>query len=301
MDEHKKLVIFSLASFFVFVNFLIFLRALPSIFIPKAPNYASDFSSYYIASWRLFFDPRHLYAGSSVPGEYFINPKPAAFKYLPSFLLLIFPVILASYQSAFLYFDLFSFFVLLPLLGVLVYKLLQSKSAIVISIVLYLALLQYFAIFQYDLASYYSQWSQGQDKVLQTFLILLALYLSKTNRTILGSVVFGLSFFDPRFALLATPLFLYYNAKTKKVFITSIAVGISTILASNFLFLYQNLFSQFWVMLTAYGIQTPLYAYGFIPLFTILALTMVEGKEMLSTFRSLFSKPKANRVLVSEI
>ncbi|MHB1907353.1 MAG: hypothetical protein ACYCQJ_00625 [Nitrososphaerales archaeon] len=295
MDEHKKLVVFSLGSFFIFVNFLIFLQALPSIFIPKAPNYASDFSSYYIASWRLFFDPRHLYAGSSVPGEYFINPKPAAFKYLPSFLLLIFPVILTSYQNAYLYFDLFSFFVLLPLVGVLVYKLIQSKSAIVISIVLYLALLEY------NFPSYYWQWSQGQDKVLQTFLILLALYLSKTNRTILGSVVFGLTFFDPRFALLATPLFLYYNAKTKKVFFTSIVVGFSTILASNFLFLYQNLFAQFWVMLTSYGIQTPLYAYGFIPLFTILALTMVEGKEMRSTFRSLFSKPKANRVLVSEI
>ncbi|MHB1907356.1 MAG: hypothetical protein ACYCQJ_00640 [Nitrososphaerales archaeon] len=54
--------------------------ALPTIFVPKAPNYASDFSAYYIAARKLVFDPRNLYVGTTVPGEYVINPHPAAFK-----------------------------------------------------------------------------------------------------------------------------------------------------------------------------------------------------------------------------
>ena len=62
---------------------------------------AKDFSAYYVGAWRLFHDTPNIYApGSVADGGPVILPKPEAFKYLPSFLLYVSPLLLLSYQAA---------------------------------------------------------------------------------------------------------------------------------------------------------------------------------------------------------
>src|SRR5579862_4822566 len=93
LERRRHLVIIAVGASLVIINVILFVTAYPSIFVPKASNYASDFSAYYIGVWRLFHDPSQIYAGSSVPGEYVILPYTAAFKYLPSFLIMVSPLV----------------------------------------------------------------------------------------------------------------------------------------------------------------------------------------------------------------
>jgi hypothetical protein len=141
-----------------------------------------------------------------------------------------------------------------------------------ISVVFFFVLLQPF------IPSYYWQWSQGQAKVLQTFLLVLSFYLGKKGKHYLSGVVFGLSFFDPRFALISIPLFLLYNRG--RITVTSIA-ALVTFALSNFLIflLAPGLFPQFSAMVFSYGLSTPIYIYSFIPIITVAILTMVNWRE----------------------
>jgi Glycosyltransferase family 87 len=279
LEKKRQLVIVGTATVLIAVNVLIFISAYPTIFVPKAANYASDFSAYYIGVWRLFHAPSFIYAGSSVPGEYVILPYVAAFKYLPSFLLIASPLILTSYQNAFVLFDVFQL-ILLPLMTYMIYELLEGRSALLISVVFFFALLQPF------IPSYYWQWSQGQDKVLQTFLLVLTFYLGKKGKFYLSGIVFGLSFFDPRFALVSIPLFVLYNRG--RIAASSIVAGITFVL-SNFLVLvaYPGAMSGFLSMLFSFGLSTPLYIYSFIPLLTVGALTLANWRGFLSAGREI--------------
>jgi len=60
------------------------------------------------------------------------------------------------------------------------------------------------------------QWAEGQAKVLLTFLLIASFYLGFKGRTALSGVAFGLGAFDPRFSVLALPLFLFYNKNKLK-------------------------------------------------------------------------------------
>ncbi len=173
---------------------------------------AKDFSAFYTAAWRLIHDPGQVYTSGYVnDGEYHILPQPESYKYLPSFLLMVLPFTALSYQQALTAFDVFQF-LLLPLIALLVYELTKEKGVAVAVIVAIIALLVPSPSPHWSLsATYYWQWAEGQSKVLETFLLLLGLQLGKSKRPLLSGVVFGLSAFDPRFALLALPLFFMYN------------------------------------------------------------------------------------------
>ncbi len=90
---------------------------------------AKDFSAYYMGAWRLWNNPAHIYTfGALKDGEPVILPHPEAYKYLPSFLLVVSPFLSLNYQQALLAFDIVQF-MLLPLMAYLLYKLLSEQAS----------------------------------------------------------------------------------------------------------------------------------------------------------------------------
>jgi hypothetical protein len=129
--------------------------------------------------------------------------------------------------------------------------------------------------------SYYWQWGEGQAKVFITFLLLLSFYLASREKPILSGIAFAFGFFDPRFGLLAIPLFVMYNRKNLK---TATASAIGTLALSNLMLLYPGMGSSFTSMVFSSAINTPLYYYSLIPLFTLLALIIVNYREIGTAF-----------------
>ena len=240
---------------------------------------AKDFSAYYTAAWRLFYDPSLIYyRGASTDGAPAILPEPEGFKYLPSLLLLVSPLLALPYNEALLAFDYIQF-LLLPLIAALVYVLVRDKGTLAASgiaaavLVLPLPL----ATPQWALsASYYWQWAEGQSKVLETFLLLLSLAMAKSARPRGAGVVFGVASFDPRFALLSLPLFLAYGSDLKK----SAMYAASTILVTNLVLFYPGVLQGFLTMLFTTGLDTPPYYYSLIPVVALVSLMVVDYKRI---------------------
>jgi hypothetical protein len=92
---------------------------------------------------------------------------------------------------------------------------------------------------------YGTQWVLGQSKVLQLTLILLAIWLAATNKPILSAPILLLSVFDPRFTLLALPIYLYLIIKNKAVarMLEGSAIAV-LILVIPFL-LYHDMYGQY--------------------------------------------------------
>lgn len=278
----------------IVLNFLIFLSAYPETFVIDSgisanQPLAKDFSAYYTAAWRLLHDPTQIYIrGFLNDGEYHILPQPETYKYLPSFLMIVAPLLLLQYQVALTAFDLLQF-LLLPLMAILIYKLVEEKglaTAIIAATLILLLPLPIPTPHWSISASYYWQWAEGQSKVLGTFLLLLSLYLARAERPILAGVVFGFAAFDPRFALLALPLFITYN-KRLRLALLSVA---GTIVIANFSFLLPGVGEGFIEMTLTSGISTPLYYYSFIPVVALVSLTIIERREVWSTTKRLLSK-----------
>ena len=102
---------------------------------------AKDFSAFYIGAWRMMHNPSQVYTARTIlQGEPAIYPQPEAFKYLPSFLLLVSPLLMLSYQQALIAFDVIQF-LLLPFMAFLLYKLVGKKGFAVTFLVEILALL----------------------------------------------------------------------------------------------------------------------------------------------------------------
>jgi hypothetical protein len=243
---------------------------------------AKDFSAYYMGAWRLWNNPAHIYTfGALHDGEPVILPHPETYKYLPSFLLVISPLLSLNYQQALLAFDIFQF-MLLPLMAYLLYKLLGGKHLAVTFAVMVVALLLPFPTSQGALSlSYYWQWGEGQAKVFVTFLLLLSFYLGSRRRPYLSGIAFAFGFFDPRFGLLAIPLFIMYNRKNLKA---ATASTISMLVLSNLMLLYPGMGSSFISMVFSSAVTTPLYYYSLIPVFTLLTLIIVNFKELVAAF-----------------
>jgi hypothetical protein len=243
---------------------------------------AKDFSAYYIGAWRLWNDPSHIYTfGALNDGEPVILPHPEAYKYLPSFLLVVSPFLSLNYQEALLAFDIVQF-LLLPAMAYFLYKILGSKPLAVTFVVIAVALLLPFPTTQWGFSpSYYWQWGEGQAKVFLTFLLLLSFYLGSRGKPALSAVAFAFGFFDPRFGLLAIPLFVMYNRKNIKLATASL---IGALLLSNAMLLYPGMGSSFVTMIFASAATTPLYYYSLIPFFTLLALIVVNYKEIGAAF-----------------
>jgi hypothetical protein len=254
----------------------------PSPGISNGPILAKDFSAYYIGAWKLWNNPSQIYNISSiVSGQPQILPHPEGYKYLPSFLLVTSPLLLLNYQDALLTFDIIQFF-LLPFIVFFIYKLMSNKPLAVTFIVLLIALLLPFPTAKWGFSpSYYWQWGEGQAKVALLFLLTLSYYLGNRGKTVLSGVVFAFGFFDPRFGLLALPLFLLFNRKNLKVAVASAAAALGL---SNFLLLYPGMGIGFLDMVFSSGVPTPIYYYSYIPLFTLLALIAVYFKEMVAFF-----------------
>jgi len=271
------------------LNLVVFVSAYPETRVTDSGccgnrPLARDFSAFYIAAWRLFNDPSQVYKSGFLPdGESQVLPQPESYKYLPSFLLLVSPFLILPYQSALTAFDVFQF-LLLPLIGLLVYELTRERglpSAILLSFLVLLLPLP--APGLSASAPYYWQWAEGQSKVLETLLLLLSFYLGKTRRPHLSGIVLGVAAFDPRFVLVSIPLFVTYNrASLSSAFLS--ATG--SFLVSNAALLIPGVGTGFIAMLLGNGLTTPLYFYSLIPLFTVVALTLTNLGQVVEAFKA---------------
>lgn len=269
------------------LNLFTFTQAYPEIFrvdsgCCSTHLLAKDFSAYYVGAWRLFHDTKNVYAsGSLSDGGPSIYPMPESFKYLPSFLLIISPFLLLSYLNALVAFDIFQL-LLLPIMAFMIYYLVRSKGAAATLVVAVVVLLQPSPVAQWGLsASYYWQWAEGQAKVLETFLLIASFYLGAKAKPLLSGGVFGLAWYDPRFALISVPLFLVYNRRNLRGPASSAVV---VVLASNFAFLFPGVASGFVAMMLNSGVTTLPYYYSFIPLLTVACLSAVNAKEIKGLF-----------------
>lgn len=246
---------------------------------------AKDFSAYYISAWRLFHDPSQVYTRGFVDdGEFHVLPQPQPYKYMPSFLVLVSPLLTLNYQQALTAFDLLQF-LLLPFIGLLLCLLLREKGLPLNLAVAVVVLFQPFPAPNGGFSvTYFWQWGEGQSKVLETFLLMLAFYLGRAQKPRLSGVVLGLAAFDPRFAVIALPLFLTYN---RGRMLSSAVAALGTFALSNLMLLYPGMGSGFLTTLFGSGLSTPVYPYACIPLFTVLSLSVVNGKELAAAMAQL--------------
>ena len=243
---------------------------------------AKDFSAYYIGAWRLWTNPSHIYTLGALHGaEPAIQPSPEAYKYLPSFLVIVTPFLSLNYQNALTAFDIVQF-MLLPIMAFMLYELLGKKGLAITFAVMAIVLLLPFPAPKGGLSlSYYWQWGEGQAKVFGTFLLILSFYLGSRRKPYLSGVALAFGFFDPRFGLLALPLFIMYNRRNLKAASFS---SVASLLLSNSMLLYPGMGSNFVNMVFRSAVTTPLYYYSLIPFFTLIALMTVNFKELVAAF-----------------
>jgi len=243
-----------------------------------------DFSVYYIAAWRMFHNPSQIFTTQALKdGEPVIYPYLTPYKYLPSFLVLVSPLVNLSYYQAFWVFDAVQF-ALLPLMAVLLYKLLGNKNPIIAFAILAAVLLLPYPMPGRGLSvSYFMQWAEGQAKVLLTFLLLSSFYLGYSGHPKLSGVLFALGAFDVRFTLLALPLFLFFNRTQLR---NAVATMIAALVISNALVLYPGVWQGFISMVFTSGDSTPFYTPSWIPLVMIICLTAVNAKQMIGALKN---------------
>lgn len=239
---------------------------------------AKDFSAFYIGAWRLFHNPGQIYTHALLSdGEPAIYPQPEQYKYLTSFLLLISPLLLLQYSQALDFFDIIQF-LLLPLIGIMIYSLTKQKGWAITIIAESLVLLLPSAAPGWGFSvGYFWQWKEGQSKVLETFLLTASFYLGMRGRPIGSGIMLGLAFFDPRFALVSMPLFSTYNsAKTASAFKALAAA----LVLSNIPMFYPDLGLAFLKMVFTTGLSTALYPYAVIPLAEVVFLSFANFYEI---------------------
>jgi hypothetical protein len=239
---------------------------------------AKDFSAFYIGAWRLYHDPSQIYThGLLSDGEPPIYPQPEQYKYLPSFLLIVSPFLLIHYPQALALFDIIQF-MFLPLIGILVYNLTKEKGWAVTVIAEVLVLLLPAAAPGWGFSvGYFWQWKEGQSKVLETLLLTSSFYFGARGRAVWSGFLLGIAFFDPRFALVATPLFLAYNTTRTSVAIKAL---FSTLILSNLALFLPGVAFSFLGMVFSSGLGTALYPYAIIPLAEIVFLSFINYDEI---------------------
>jgi hypothetical protein len=283
-----KKAIYAAVIVLIAINLISFIMAYPETYTPSpgisvgGDILAKDFSAYYVGAWRLWNNPSHIYSFGTLGGaEPQTPPHPEAYKYLPNFLLITSPFLALNYQQALLAFDIVQF-LLIPAIAFMIYSLLKDKHLAIIFTVLTIALVLPIPGTSYGLSpSYYWQWGEGQAKVFLTALLLLSFYLGIKGRPVLSGIAFAFGFFDPRFGLLAIPLYVMYNRENLKLAGTSAVLSLA---ASNAMLLYPGMGVGFYSMVFGSGIMTPLYYYALIPLLTLMALIVVNFKGLVATF-----------------
>ncbi len=274
------------------LNAITFSLAFSETSKPVTGVWARDFSAYYIGEWRLFHNPTTIYWGAVQPGDYTILPAPQTFKYTPSFLILFAPFLSLSYQNALTVFDIIQF-ASIPLLAFFVYKMVKDKRLVFASFAAVIVLIQplptpplnqealnllqyrFFSLNPQSFSpSYYIGYALANAHVLQVTLLVGALYFGFTKKPWISALLFAFGAFDPRGALLSLPLLLYYNRRK----ILSFIAGAASFLAVTNLpfFFYYDIGFTFLKSETRGSIISLMYPYDWLPLYAILALTLLE-------------------------
>ena len=291
---NKKTAIISVIFLAVVINFQIFCYAYPQTFGPQAPDLARDFSAYYIAAWRLFHNPMAVYSDGVQPGDYQLVGNPQTFRYPPALLMLFVPLLTLSYQNALNAFDIIQFLSILAL-GFFVYKLVKDKPLIASSVVavivianpiLFLPSVKYsvtsflhWRIVSINLQtispSYFCGYILANAHILQNTLLVGALYFGFAKKPWLSAAMLTFGILDPRSALFALPLLLWYNRRSIRKFILGSVVFIG---ATNIpFFFYHGIgFALFQSNFRPAVNLSEMILYDWIPFCSIAALTILE-------------------------
>ncbi len=292
INKNQKTQIISVILIAVALNAITFSLAFPETFKPVTGAWARDFSAYYIGEWRLFHNPTAIYWGGAIKGDYPILPAPQTFKYTPSFLVLFAPFLSLSYPNALIAFDILQF-ALIPALAFFVYKMVKDKKLVFAALAALIILIEPLPTPPIDQASlslfhswffsfnpqslsptYYIGYALGNAHVLQTTLLVGALYFGFSKNPWLSALLFAFGAFDPRGALIALPLLLWYNRQKIRPFLAG-AVAFLTLTNLPFFF-YHDIGLTFLRAETTGSIVSQMYPYDWLPLYAIVALTVIE-------------------------
>jgi hypothetical protein len=266
MESKNKKFLILVIVIAVALNAFIFCLAYPETFSPMSPVYARDFSAYYIGEWRLFHNPTAIYIGGNSLGDFHIPPNPQTFKYTPSFLIFMAPFLSLSYQNALNLFDIIQAVSILAL-AFFIYKIVKDKKLLNGAIAAVIILIGF-------VPGYYYGYAQANAHIIQTSLIVGALYFGFSKKPWLSALLFAVAAFDPRGALLALPLLLWYNRQKLRKF----AAGtVAFIVALNLpFFFYANIGLSFLHEEVNGNIVSQIYPYDLVPIFAVITLTAFE-------------------------
>ena len=307
----NKQIIILVILIAVTLNIVSFCFAYPEISKPESVTLARDFSAYYTAGYRLLHNPTKIYFAGIQPGDYQILPQPQTFKYTPSFLILFAPFLTLSYLNALTVFDVLQL-ALIPALAFFVYKLVKDKNLIFGAIAAAIILIEplptpsvnyppaplthiwIFSINSQSFApSYYCGYVFVNAHILQTVLLVGALYLGFAKKPWLSALLFTFGLLDPRAAIATLPLLLWYNRQEIRPFIIATT---AFVLATNLpFFFYFGIGSTFLRMEMNSNVILQSYAYDWIPIYGVVALTIVETITVILKKRKTASAhPKTN-------
>jgi hypothetical protein len=289
--ENNKKILAAVIIAALALNVATFIEAYPRTFTPLDQTYAADFSAYYIGTWRLIHNPTAIYySGDYIQGDYAILPKPQTFMYPPSFLVYFMPLLALDYQNAL---NVFNFIQLTSIfaLAFLLYKLLQNKPLIlgciaaVIILLLPIPDLNQFGL-KHLFQGYYWGYALANAHVIQTSLIVASIYFGFTKKPWLSAFVLSIASFDPRITLLSIPILLWYNRKSLRKFVVG---SVAFIAAFNVpFFFYNNIALTFLEKRLNGGTIGAMYAYDWLPIAAVAAITAVE-------FISVFAATRKNQ------
>lgn len=294
------------------LNIFMFCYAYPEITKLEFVNTARDFSAYYMGAWRLINNPTMIYHDGSLPSDYPLVGIPQPFKYPPSFLLIIIPFLAANYMDALVAFN-FLQLALIPLLAFFIYKLIKDKNPILGAVVVFIGLVQplptpasnipfteQFHLWNFNInvqsfsPSYYCGYVYINAHILQAILLVGALYFGYTKKPVLSALLFAFGLMDPRAALFAIPLILWYNRTKIRRFL---AVSAILILATNLpFFFYEDVGITFLRTVLDANIIAQSYAYDWIPSYSVIALTVLEFGTLLYNRHKNGSVKKAENI-----
>ena len=275
--EHKQKILLTVILIALALNAYTFSLGYSSASSAVLEDYANDFSAYYIGAWRLFHNPTQIYtSGHYLPGDYLIEPTPQIFKYTPSFLVFFVPLLALSYQDALNIFDILQFLSVFAS-AFFTYHLVKNKNLLLSSIAVIVILLAPVAL-SFDAKNlfqgYYWGYTMANAHILQTALIVGALYFAYTKKPWLCAFMVATACFDPRIVLLALPLLIWYS---RAALPKTILASIGFIVAFNApFFFYQNIGQTFLQTQVHGNIITQMYAYNWVPMLAVITLTLIE-------------------------
>jgi hypothetical protein len=197
-----------------------------------------------------------------------------------------------NYQNAIAVFDVVQL-ALIPALAFFVYKIVKDKNVVLGVAASFIVLIEPFPTPAINLSppqlvhfwfftlnpqsftpAYYCGYFFVNAHILQTVLMVGALYLGFAKKPWLSALLFAFGLLDPRAALVTLPLLLWYNRHAIRQFI---AAAVAFVLMTNLpFFLYYNVGSTFLRTEINGNIISQTYEYDWIPIYAVVTLTTVE-------------------------